>query len=61
MLRDFPLLRKCICTRQVLQVMKVERRDFSKEYEKPEAALAQFATSILQGVQLGTVCWFWLG
>ena len=55
MLRDFPLLLECIYTRQVLQVMNVEHRHFSKDYEKSEAALAQFATSILQGIQLGTV------
>lgn len=54
MLRDFPLLLTCIYTRQVLQGMKVECRDFSKGYEKPEAALAQFPTSILQGIQLWT-------
>lgn len=34
MLRDFPLLLKYINTRQILQIMKVERRDFSKDYEK---------------------------
>lgn len=33
--------------------MHSKRRDFSKNYEKPEAAPAQFATSVPQGIQLG--------
>lgn len=36
--------------------MNTEYRDFSKDYEKPEAALAQFATGILHPLspKLGT-------
>lgn len=33
--------------------MNIEHRDFSKTHEKPEAALAQFATPVLQDIQLG--------
>jgi len=33
MLGNFPLLLKCIYTTEVLQVMKVECRDFGKDYE----------------------------